>query len=205
MKRLTTQEFVAKARAVHGDRYDYALTVYVSATHKVRVICSTHGEYLSPASHHLGGTGCPECGRAKVEQAKRSTLDQFIEKARATHGYVYDYSQAVYTASDEPLKIICPDHGAFLQRADNHLSGFACARCGRDRTEAARRLDAESFFARCRETHGGQYTYPQQRYAGPNTVLQVICPEHGMFLAGARNHLWNKRRCPKCARQRGGE
>ena len=38
-KRVTTKEFIGKARAVHGDRYDYSAVHYVAAIKDVKIIC----------------------------------------------------------------------------------------------------------------------------------------------------------------------
>ena len=45
-KRLTTEEFIEKARKIHGDKYDYSKVEYKSATEKVIIICPIHGEFL---------------------------------------------------------------------------------------------------------------------------------------------------------------
>ena len=44
-KRVTTKEFIEKARAVHGDRYDYSAVHYVAAIKDVKIICLEHGEF----------------------------------------------------------------------------------------------------------------------------------------------------------------
>lgn len=44
-KKLTTEEWVAKARAVHGDRYDYSKVEYINGKTKVCIICPEHGEF----------------------------------------------------------------------------------------------------------------------------------------------------------------
>ena len=205
MPRLTTIAFIEKAKGAHGDLYDYSLTEYKSARERVRVLCKIHGEFLTPAGHHASGTGCPECGRTKVENSRRSTLEDFSFQARKIHGDRYDYSETIYRSSKLPLRIRCPEHGAFEQRAGNHLSGHGCPKCARIVIEESRRLHSDEFFERAGVAHNHFYSYPPQEYSGPETLLKVICPEHGLFLAGARNHLWNKRRCPKCALRLGGE
>lgn len=43
-KRLTTEEFIAKAKAVHGDKYDYSKSNYESSMTKLIIICKAHGE-----------------------------------------------------------------------------------------------------------------------------------------------------------------
>ena len=40
-KRYTTEEFIAKAKTVHGDRYDYSRVVYVDSVTPVRIVCSS--------------------------------------------------------------------------------------------------------------------------------------------------------------------
>jgi hypothetical protein len=59
---LTTQEFIAKARAVHGARYDYSKVVYAGAHVNVILSCYVHGEFRPRPTNHLQGTGCPTCG-----------------------------------------------------------------------------------------------------------------------------------------------
>lgn len=60
--RLTQKEFLEKARAVHGDKYDYSQTVYQSSQGKVTIICPKHGPFEQQAGSHLRGVGCPVCG-----------------------------------------------------------------------------------------------------------------------------------------------
>ncbi len=66
---MTTAEFIQKARAVHGDKYDYSKVEYVKASTKVCIICPKHGEFLQKASHHLSGHGCAKCAN-EVNAAK---------------------------------------------------------------------------------------------------------------------------------------
>ena len=61
MKKLTTEEFISKARLVHGDKYDYSKVEYVNSRVKVCIICPTHGEFYQFPSAHLYGYGCLKC------------------------------------------------------------------------------------------------------------------------------------------------
>lgn len=38
-KKLTTDEFIERAKNIHGDRYTYDNTIYVNSHHKVSVTC----------------------------------------------------------------------------------------------------------------------------------------------------------------------
>lgn len=69
--RLTTEKFIERARAVHGDVYDYSKTVYRRSNEKVCIICPKHGEFWQVPTSHMKGIGCPKCGceRAHSEEA----------------------------------------------------------------------------------------------------------------------------------------
>ena len=64
-KRLTTEEFVRKAREAHGDKYDYSKVDYKTNKDKVCIICPEHGEFWQTPNRHLSDDGCPLCNFAK--------------------------------------------------------------------------------------------------------------------------------------------
>ena len=57
----TNKEWIEKAKAVHGDKYDYSLVKYKTTHEKVKIICKEHGVFEQPASNHLRGCDCIEC------------------------------------------------------------------------------------------------------------------------------------------------
>ena len=83
-KRVNQDMFIARAREVHGDKYDYSKTVYQDMHTKVLIICPQHGEFYQRAQSHLLGSGCPMCKYdAHMERIKR--LEQQIEKERGSN------------------------------------------------------------------------------------------------------------------------
>ena len=60
--RSNTEEFVTKAKAIHGDKYDYSKTHYTKAHEKVIITCHKHGDFEQVAYYHLDGNGCKVCG-----------------------------------------------------------------------------------------------------------------------------------------------
>lgn len=70
----TTEKFVLEARKVHGDKYDYSRTKYLSAKDKVCIICPEHGEFWQEASSHLSGCGCPKCNHI-ISKAEMEIVD----------------------------------------------------------------------------------------------------------------------------------
>ena len=67
--KVTKEEFIDRARKIHGDKYDYSKVEYVNISTKVCIICPTHGEFLQLPSSHLRGHGCVKCMMSK--QMKR--------------------------------------------------------------------------------------------------------------------------------------
>lgn len=78
--KLTTEEFIQKAREVHGDKYDYSKVEYKNSSTKVCIVCTEHGEFYQELHKHLKGQGCRKCtGCAKL------TTEDFIKKSRERH------------------------------------------------------------------------------------------------------------------------
>lgn len=70
-KRLTTEEFIEKAKAVHGDKYDYSKVIYVNNHSKINILCRKHGLFSQIANTHLKGSGCKEC---HIDYMKRNKV-----------------------------------------------------------------------------------------------------------------------------------
>lgn len=88
---LTTADFIARAREIHGDKYDYSKTKYSNRKSKVTIICPKHGIFKQAAYSHLRGCGCKKCSNKN-----KLTTEEFIKKAKDIHGNKYDYSKTKY-------------------------------------------------------------------------------------------------------------
>ena len=187
-RRLTTEEFIEKANAVHCDRYDYSRVEYAGTHTKVTIICPDHGPFPQTPASHLRNRGCPDCGGTK-----QLTSETFIEKAIAIHGDRYDYSLVEYVNYDTPITIICPDHGPFPQTPDSHLIKSGCPDCGGNK-----QLTTETFIEKANTVHGDRYDYSQIEYVNNSTDVTIICPNHGPFPQLPSNHLKGGG-CGQCA------
>ena len=190
----STGQFILEAKNVHGDgTYNYGLVDYKGAWKTVKILCHKHGVFNQKPSHHLSGKGCNECGIEKNAERFLKTTEDFIAEAQLVHGDKWDYSQTHYTGAQEQLKIICPDHGPYMQIAINHLNGKGCLRCvGRLKT-------TEEFIAAAREIHGDDWDYSETVYKDSKTQLKISCPEHGVFKKLPANHLKGQG-CQGCAK-----
>lgn len=123
-KKLTTEEFIERARKVHGDRYDYSEAQYTTCKEGVKIVCLEHGEFLQLPKSHLRGCGCPVCAGVA-----RKTTEEWVEDAHKVHNHKYTYPHANYVNVNSRIEIVCPKHGTFVQKAKTHLSGCGCPKC----------------------------------------------------------------------------
>lgn len=84
-KKLTKEEYVAKARAKWGDAYDYSESVYVAGLQPIAIRCIKHNLYFAvQAGNHIGkaSAGCPVCAQERLA-ASRALLHEEAIKRRA--------------------------------------------------------------------------------------------------------------------------
>lgn len=136
-KNITTEEFIEKAKEIHGNKYDYSKVTYYKNDKKVCIICPTHGEFWQTPSSHLCGSGCPQCGKERTTESKKLSTEIFIQKAREIHGDKYNYDKVNYINSTTKVCIVCPEHGEFWQQPDNHLQKQGCPYCKQSRLETS--------------------------------------------------------------------
>lgn len=61
-RRKTTEQYIAEAKTVWGDLYDYSLVKYTTIHNKVQILCKVHGIFLKSAGDHITGRqGCQQC------------------------------------------------------------------------------------------------------------------------------------------------
>ena len=134
-RKLTTEQFIEKARKVHGNKYGYSLVKYADSHTKIKIICKKHGIFEQRAKHHLAGSGCSKCLAEKNKDRMLKTDEQVIDEFNFIHGNEYDYSLVNYNGAHENVDIICPKHGLFKQRAKHHLAGSKCPKCNYSKGE----------------------------------------------------------------------
>lgn len=117
---------------VHGDKYDYSKVVYKNDLTKVKIICTTHGEFLQRPTEHKQGRGCPECGLVSKAVSRKIPRAKVIEDFKLAHGNRYDYSKVKYIKMINKVEIICPSHGSFLQEPNVHKQGVGCPECANE-------------------------------------------------------------------------
>ena len=166
---------------------------YVNANTFVKIICPKHGIFKQKAYLHLQKYGCQICGNSI-----KLTTETFIKKAKELHGDKYDYSLVEYVGSHDKIKIICPNHGIFEQKPNNHLSGSNCYKCMKIITSNNRILNTNNgFIKKARNIHGNKYDYSLVNYTKNKSKINIICLEHGIFKQTITSHI-SGHGCPDC-------
>ena len=206
-KKITTEEFIERAKQIHGDRYDYSKVEYTNANTKVCIICPEHGEFWMIPSNHLRERGCPKCNSRKhlihnykiktPMGIKKHTIESFIARAKEIHGDKYDYSKVEYKDNKTKVCIICPEHGEFWIRPDSFLCGQGCKKCGDSVRFENRKIPQEDWIKSANLLHNGKYDYSKVKYINANTKVCIICPEHGEFWQKPSAHMQGQG-CPVC-------
>ena len=187
------KKFIEKAIKRHGNKYDYSKVEYINSNTKVCIICPEHGEFWQTPQAHVRGNCCPKCALENRTLNTRSSVEEFIEKAREIHGDEYDYSKVNYINARTKVCIVCSKHGEFWQMPSVHLGGQGCPKC------AGRGMDKFLFIEKAKSLHRNKFDYSKVEYINSNTKVCIICPEHGEFWQTPAKHLYGQG-CPKCGK-----
>lgn len=150
---LGFDEWIKRAKEVHGDAFDYSFakeTERFGACSKIEVVCNICGCHFFPTAknHVLNKSGCPKCEKknrlkrmAEMAGANKKNHAYYIDKAIKLNGNNYDYSMVEsvpYEGIDSKVPIICKvsGHGIFWQSWTAHIKlKEGCPKCNRSKME----------------------------------------------------------------------
>lgn len=181
MKALTTNEFIIRAKEIHGDTYNYDNVEYHDMHSNIEIKCPVHGIFYQTPSNHLKGHGCLVCNKV---DSRRLSLTDFVSRSNDIHGFVYDYSKVDYVNNKTKVEILCKKHGVFLQTPEKHLIGRGCPKCAKNCPD-----DKESFIKKARCVHGDLYDYSKVVYKNSSTKVCIIDSIYGEFWQKPYSHL----------------
>lgn len=149
---LSFDEFVEKAQAKHGKRYEYDQSTFTRSKDKLTIRCRACGDVFEQQGNaHLQGSGCPKCSIKRAHAKQSYGGEGFIERAHLVHGEKFSYlgcSDPNWTQKSV-VTWECRDCGWINdQLIVNHLAGKGCAKCARKRLSSTsariRRRSSES-------------------------------------------------------------
>jgi hypothetical protein len=145
-RRLTTATFIARARKLHGDRYDYSRVDVQGATEPVVIVCPVHGPFEQRPTNHLFGSGCPTCSQ-EVRRVMLATAEAAVRE-QYPH---YRLDHATYGGQSRPATWRCTIHDGNFRRSAYELVAqypTGCRDCTRERRREERRRARDDPAAR---------------------------------------------------------
>ena len=81
-KKLTTKEFIERAKEKHGERYDYSKAIYKNTRINIIITCKKHGDFEQKPNNHLRYQGCLKCNKSysKISISWINYLECIINK-----------------------------------------------------------------------------------------------------------------------------
>ena len=178
--KLTTEDFIKKAKLIHGETYDYSLTDYKSSLIKVKIICPIHGVFEQLPHSHLAGYGCFLCGvekrKLKADEIKKR-LSVFDKK------YIFDIKDNTETSDIINVTKIATNE-KFKKSVDSMLPFW-------DPYELREKRKRKFVDAANKKFHN-KFDYSLVDYVNRKTPVIIIYPKHGKFWITPENHLMLK-------------
>ena len=184
-KKLTTEEFIEKAIAIHGDKYDYSLVKYNGYRSKIKIICKKCGKIFEQlvSNHLVNKQGCPNL--FYINKAKL-TFKEFIDKVEVIHFDRYTYDEESFNKrlnNNYKIKIYCKScNKYFYQNLEHHLMGEGCPYCMHIRGKTT-----------CKERYGDE-NY-NNRLKAKQTCLEKYGVEHQMLLNKTKEKIKQTKKC----------
>lgn len=199
-KPINIEEFIKRSKSSHGDKYDYSKSIYKSQYEPIIIGCPIHGDFEQIPKSHMNGNGCRKCSYddskkryTGVKKIHKLDKELIIDRLKKIYNYNYDNCKIEGSRNDAIISnIICPIHGSFNKRLNNHLrQNQGCNKC------ASNKSNTDEFIKKSNIIHQNKYNYHKSNYINDRTKIEIECPTHGIFTQTPSKHL-SGQGCPDC-------
>lgn len=174
--KMESKSVINRLMKIHNCKYSYEiLNKIVGSTDKIKLIDNkTNDIFLYRVDRHLQGM-CPN----------KVTLNYFKIKGSEIHNNRYDYSLVKFDGIKDKVKILCPDHGEFIQCVSNHINMIdGCPKCAGNS-----KLDRNELVCKFNKIHFNRYDYSLIDNVSSIEKVNIICKIHGEFKQSIYKHL----------------
>lgn len=203
--KLKSREDVIKDfKEIWGDFYDYSEMEYLGWNKKIRIICPIHGPFEQNCNAHRRH-GCPACGHNKNAAAQRGSVsydfEEFVKRANKIHNNFYTYPEQEWKGTGEKVRIVCPIHGEFEQRACNHLLKHGCKECRNNNNRKMHKERTVKFIEDFKNIvlRRGDITVLDGVKKSSDKV-RFLCHNCGEVFVNTPNYIQQGQGCPNCAK-----
>ena len=111
---LTLEEFVKKAKKIHGDKYEYIS--YLGTKMPSPIVCKEHGIFYQCPNDHLSGKGCPLCNESHLEREIKNILNENSIK--------YEYRKHFNWLGKQEVDLYLSDYNIAIECQGKQHFGF---------------------------------------------------------------------------------
>ena len=193
----TFEDFIKRAREIHGDKYIYDEDSYSKNTSPVKIFCKIHNFWFEQLPcNHFKGCGCPKCGGNY-----RISSEEYVESLKKKYPLSnISFEKVKYVNNHKPINLVCPVHGDFEITPITIEKNLECPECQKIRLHDKYAKTTEEFINQAKKIHGDKFIYSKTVYKTCKDKLTITCPSHGDFETLPITHL-KGHGCPFCANE----
>lgn len=171
-RKLTFDNFVSKARYVHGDSYTYFDHNYIRSTVKIGIMCNAcNTKFYQTPENHIIGHGCPNkmCVSTKISEKRKMPQDEFTKKSIEIFGDVFEYSS--YRIKHDYVTIVClVCKHVFVRTGRDHLHSLGCPNCVEDKSFGEKTI--RKYLDKCNIEYEREKTFIDLRGISKYAILK---------------------------------
>lgn len=193
-EKFNTKTFIEKAKAIHGDYYEYP-DPYIAMLTSIRIICPIHGEFtMMPSSHIHARQRCGDCALAIRRRENFEIQKGLIEKAHGDKYEVLDNPE--YQTIHSKQDMFCMLHGHYVSTLSS-VRDTPYGGCGNCKILK----EGEVFITKAKALHGDKYVYNVEDYVCSRTMMEILCTKHNIpFKQRPSAHIQGQG-CPTCGEE----
>lgn len=209
-RRLGHDNFVERAKEIHGDQFDYSVDEYSRFDKKIKIRCREHDEVFEmlPHNHLNGQVGCSVCKNEKINQSfhdkKENHKKEYIKTIEENIPDNIKFIRLDYEDFHKStVHLYCTNHNKeYSKRLDTLLSRmfFGCSECLKEDRRKRYAHTTEEFIENCKKLYGdGIFDYSKVEYVNELTPVIIKCILHDVeFEQTPSSHRHMVTSCPVC-------
>ena len=188
------EEFKNKASIVHKGKYVYDNVYFVNKTTKVDILCPIHGIFSQTPKNHLGGQGCPECGKIYAMEWRKGNYENFNGKLKERFGDEFEtpFIEKEYENEKSKVTIVCKRCGQVYNVEAAYILSPRFNGC----TECRYKYSFDDLIKK-NKTANEIVKFEGYKDSRKDTVT-MVCTEHGEYETRVSTLLDGRGECRKC-------
>ena len=202
-QKISKEEFIEKAKKIHGDKYDYSnIPDRVSAEEEIEIFCNECNSYFKSSRRKImmADTPCSFCYSKLRGKQRTKTFEWFEKEIEKIHDNKYSLYKDKYLNTKTETVVFCKKCNKDFKIIPMHLlQGGGCQRCAIETVAKAKMLKQEDVEKEIKKACSDRYTFKPFKYDASRTVINFHCSKHDFnFQQSFATYRANGICCPKC-------